>query len=136
MLSHLEELKPDFDLVEDPRERYEMLIEIGKELEDFPEELMTDENRVPGCISGVFVDVKLNNETVEIKATSHSLIVRGYVKILLDTLNGMSKYEILDAETAIQKFIEDTGISQSLVATRANAFGNIYQTIVEKVKKL
>ena len=136
MLSHLEELKPDFDLVEDPRDRYEMLIEIGKELESFPEEEKTDVNRVPGCVSGVFLSIKKEDGKIAMKGTSESLIVKGYVKIILETLNGLTAKEILEAEGKIKQFIEDTGIYKSLVETRANAFGNIYQTIKEKVSSL
>ena len=76
------------------------------------------------------------DEKVKITATSHSFIVKGYVKILLDTLNGLTAKEIINAESKVQKFVEDTGISNSLVATRANAFGNIYQTIQKKVSAL
>ncbi len=136
MLETLKKLQQDFELIESERDRYEFLIEIGKELPIFPERLKTDENRVPGCISGVFVHVEKHDNKIRVQGISHSLIVKGYVKILLDALNELTSREIIDAEPIIKDFIAKSGVSESLVATRANAFGNIYQTIKEKVKAL
>ena len=136
MLSYLEELKPDFEIVTDPRDRYEMLIDIGKELDSFPDSEKKEENKVHGCVSGVYVSIVKKDTVVQIKGFSESMIVRGYVKILIEALKGMTAKQILKAEKKIEEFIEETGISQSLVATRANAFGNIYSLIKTKVAAL
>jgi cysteine desulfuration protein SufE len=134
MNSLLEQVKEDFALVDDQRERLELMVEYGKKLPDFPAEKKTARNRVPGCVSGVYIDASFVEGKMQFSGVSESLIVKGYVYILLKALSGLSPREVLDSEEEVAAFISSTGISKSLIASRANAFGNVYVFMKEKAQ--
>ena len=118
----------------DRRDMLGALVDMGKELPEFPEELRTGENLVRGCASEVWVVIDTSDETaVRIFATAEAYIVKGFVKILLDALSGLSAQEIHESQQIIEDFVAKTGLSQSMLATRANAFGNVYQAILDRV---
>jgi cysteine desulfuration protein SufE len=119
----------------DRRDMLGALVDMGKELPEFPEELRTSHNLVRGCASEVWVVVDVSDEmNVRILATAEAYIVKGFVKILLDALSGLSAHEILESRPIVEDFVERTGLSQSMLATRANAFGNVYQAIIVRTQ--
>ena len=118
----------------DKKEILEFLVELGRDLETYPENLRTEERKVPGCVSGVYVYIKKEKDKIFLKGESNSLIVRGYITILIRALNGLSVFQIVQAKDDIEEFVKSTGLNVSMVASRASAFGNILKFIVEKIK--
>lgn len=117
----------------DRRDMLRALVEMGKELPEFPDECKTLKHIVKGCASEVWVVVdSSNSQSVQIIATAEAFIVKGFVKILLDALNGLSLEELHESRIIVEDFVEKTGLAQSMLATRANAFGNVYQAILDR----
>lgn len=117
----------------DRRDMLSALVDMGKELPDFPDELRSSNYLVKGCASEVWVVVDSSNSgSIHLEITAEAFIVKGFVKILLDALNGLSLGELQESRTMIEDFVEKTGLAQSMIATRANAFGNVYQAILDR----
>ena len=101
--SYFNEVLEELELFETPMERLQFVLEYGKDLGKFPQEQLKEENKVPGCTSNVYIYVsKDESNNVLFKATSEALIVGGYIAILFEGLNGMSKEEILLSEEIIR----------------------------------
>lgn len=135
--AYLREVMETFRFLETQREKLEVLVEMGKELGEFPSEFKIEANKVPGCVSGVYVEAVLEeDETVKFYGCSESFMVRGYVAILVTALSGRTSADIIEkGQGEIEGFVKETNIAASLVASRANAFGNILKMMVEKVRK-
>ena len=114
------------------REMLELLVEYGKELGDFPKAQEKEENSVPGCVSNVYITATNKANKIHFKARSDSLIVRGYLFIILQALDGLTAKEITDIQPVVEEFLKVTKISESTLHSRANAFGNIYRVMKEK----
>ncbi|AFG37355.1 SufE family protein [Spirochaeta africana] len=119
---------------------FEMLREIigySKHLPEFPQDLMTEENRVHGCQSTVFISAQPEGEHVSFLAFSDAQVLRGYLGILLQGLNGLPAREFLQhAKGIVEGFAKRTNIAASVTPTRANAFGNIFELMEKQVREL
>lgn len=123
-----------FQRLSDPKQRYEQLILYGQKLPPFPEEQKTPENKVPGCVSQVYVTVSLDAQGKTIFAgDSDALISKGFVGLLATALNGLSPAEVV---AVAPDFIKDTGLVVSLTPSRANGFYNVFRTMKEKAAQL
>jgi cysteine desulfuration protein SufE len=132
----LDGIQEDLSLMSDQKERLELMVELGRKLPHMPVERKVPKNKVPGCVSNVYVDVRKNNDgTLAFFGSSESFIVRGYVYILIHVLSGLKAKEVISAGPLIESFVEETGIAKSLIATRANAVGNVYRMMVEKAMR-
>ncbi|MCL1469080.1 SufE family protein [Argonema antarcticum] len=112
-----------------PKRRYEQLIWYAKRLPEFPESDKVPENKVPGCVSQVYITADINEEKVFFQGDSDSQLVKGLVALLIEGLNGLTPAEILQVSP---DFIQDTGLNVSLTPSRANGFYNIFQTLKKK----
>jgi cysteine desulfuration protein SufE len=115
-----------FQRLSDPKKRYELLLWYAKRLGDFPDEEKTAENKVPGCVSQVFVTATLTEGAVIYQADSDSQLTKGLVAVLVEGMNGLTPQEIVQLTP---DFIKDTGLAASLTPSRANGFYNIFQTM-------
>jgi len=111
------ELIEDFELFDDWTEKYQYIIEIGQKLEAFPKEKKTEENKIKGCQSSVWVTSRMDNGKVIFNADSDSSIVKGLAALLLKVFSNQKPSDILDVDL---KFIDEIGLSQHLAQTRAN----------------
>lgn len=112
-----------------PKQRYEQLLWYAKRLEEMPEADKTPENKVPGCVSQVFLTAELEEDRVWYKGDSDAQLVKGLVALLIEGLNGLTPEEILQVTP---DFIQDMGLNVSLTPSRANGFYNIFQTMKKK----
>lgn len=112
-----------------PKQRYEQLLWYAKRLEEMPEADKVPENKVPGCVSQVFITANLEDGKVWYRGDSDAQLVKGLVALLIEGLNGLTPEEILQITP---DFIQDTGLSVSLTPSRANGFYNIFQTMKKK----
>lgn len=126
----VDELIETFDSLGDQEAQFDYLIDLGNDLPEFPVEERTEQNRVHGCQSMVWLvaDVKRNGRaTVEIRADSDSLIVRGLIAVLMAAYSGRSPDEIL--ATDIKGLFARLGLDRHLSAQRRNGLFGMVQRI-------
>jgi cysteine desulfuration protein SufE len=118
-----------FQRATDPKRRYEQLIWYGQRLQEFPEAEKIPENKVPGCVSQVYITASLESGQVTYQGDSDSQLTKGLVGLLIEGLQGLSPSEIAQLTP---DFIQETGLNVSLTPSRANGFYNIFQTMQKK----
>jgi len=107
----------EFAFFGDWAERYQYLIDLGRKLPTFPEEWKTEEHRLLGCQSMVWIVPDGNAEALRFHAISDSAIVSGLIYLALRVYSGRSAAEILATEPS---YIQDIGLSRHLSPTRSN----------------
>ncbi|OKH24675.1 SufE family protein [Chroogloeocystis siderophila] len=122
-----------FQRLSNPKQRYEQLVWYAKRLKEFPEGDKVSENKVPGCVSQVYITARLDQGKVWYQGDSDSALVKGLVAVLVEGLSGLSPEEILQVSP---EFIKDTGLNASLTPSRSNGFYNIFQKMKEKALQL
>jgi cysteine desulfuration protein SufE len=113
----------------DPKQRYRQLLGYANKLAAMPEEGKILDNKVPGCVSQVYITADLEDGKVTYQGDSDAQLVKGLVALLIEGLNGLTPEEILQVTP---NFIEETGLKMSLTPSRANGFYNIFQTMKKK----
>jgi cysteine desulfuration protein SufE len=125
------ELAENFSFLGDWEERYAYVIDLGKNLPAFPEELKTDLYLVRGCTSRVWlVPQETNNDTIEFIADSDAHIVRGLIALLMIIYNGKPKQVV--REFPIEEYFATLGLGEHLSPSRRNGFF----AMVERIKNL
>ncbi|KKD37023.1 SufE family protein [Limnoraphis robusta] len=110
--------------------RYEQLLTLAQKLPEFPADAKISDNKVPGCVSQVYVIADLDDfGKVQFQGDSDSQLTKGLVALLIQGLNGLSIPEI---ENVTPDFIQETGLQASLTPSRANGFYNIFKTMQQK----
>ena len=119
------EIREEFELFgEDWEGKYEHLIEMGKTLKNFPDELKTEERHIKGCQSRVWLHSEMSNGLIEYYADSDAIITKGIVALLIRLLGGQSADEIASANLDI---IQQIGLKEHLSPTRANGLLSMIQ---------
>ena len=123
----LETLLADFDLFDDWEDRYKYIIELGNTLEPLSAAEHCDDNKVPGCVSQVWLVTEKQSDTLRFRGDSDAHIVRGLVAILLDLYSDRPPADILafDARAAFEKM----GLGEHLTPQRSNGFYAMVQRI-------
>ena|SRR5690348_4492761 len=126
------EIIEEFALFGDWTERYQYLIDLGRKLPPFPQEWMTEANKVHGCQSQVWMVVSGDAGKLDIRAISDSAIVSGLIALLLRVYSGRSARDILDTGP---DFIDALGLSKHLSPTRSNGLSAMLNTIKAHAQK-
>lgn len=111
------EIIEEFSMFSDWMEKYEYIIDLGKEMKPINQDYMNDEYRIRGCQSQVWLHAWKNNGIVHFEADSDAIITKGIIAILIRVLDGLQPEEILHAELS---FIDEIGLKEHLSPTRAN----------------
>lgn len=115
-----------FELMPDRRSKLEHLIEIGEELER-DGSIETDEHAVPGCVSKVFLTGSCEGGVMHYHGWADALIVRGFLKLLIDAFEGATPREMIDeAPEVMDGFVKRSGIDVSMIESRANTFATLF----------
>lgn len=114
------EIVDEFSFFSDWTDKYEYLIELGHKLSGFPIDKMTDEFKIKGCQSSVWLVTELDNGKVNFKADSDSTIVKGLIALLIRVLSDQKPDDILNAKL---EFIDKIGLRKHLAPTRSNGLG-------------
>jgi cysteine desulfuration protein SufE len=112
-----EALINDFDFLEDWEQKYEYIIDLGKQLPPLPDEIKTDENLIKGCQSKVWIDVKYEDGKLNFLADSDGILPKGIVSLLVSIYSGHSTDEIINSDF---DFISKIGLQEFLSPSRAN----------------
>ena len=107
----------EFAFFGDWSERYQYLIDLGRKLPEFPEEYKTEEHRLHGCQSLVWIVASGDASRLEFAAISDSAIVSGLVYLALRVYSGRPAAEIVATEPA---FVEAIGLARHLAPTRSH----------------
>ena len=116
----------EFAFFGDWTERYQYLIDLGRKLPPFPDDLKTAQHKVDGCQSQVWLVANGDAGRLDFQAISDSAIVSGLIALLLRVYSGRSAREILDTEP---RYIEAIGLAKHLSPTRSNGLASMLQTI-------
>jgi cysteine desulfuration protein SufE len=131
MLPPFDEIVANFELIDDWEERYRYLIELGREMPPLPEEAHSEANKVQGCASQVWLDIKPESGAPDPALTfagdSDAHIVKGLVALLVALLSGRPASRIL-ATDPIAEF-EKLGLSAHLTPQRSNGLRSMVNRI-------
>jgi cysteine desulfuration protein SufE len=134
MLPNLDELLKEFQELEDWEERYDYLIDLGKQLPELSSDLKTPERVVKGCMSTVWLATSVisdeNEKRILIEADSDALIVKGLIVVLLAVFNRRTPAEILKLDE--NQYFAQLGLNQHLSPQRRNGLF----AMVKRVKQL
>ncbi len=111
------ELIEEFQLFDNWLDKYQYLIDLGRKLPEFPAEYKTEEYRLHGCQSQVWLRLQEQPDTLEFQAISDSAIVSGLIAVLMRVYNGRTAQDIL---ATAPDFIDDIGLDAHLSPTRSN----------------
>lgn len=125
----LERIVQRFQQISDPKRRYEYLLWFAKRVSDFPQADRVAENKVPGCVSQVYITAKLQDHRIFFQGDSDAQITKGLVGLLIEGLNGLPPQEVSQLSPG---FIQQTGLDVNLTPSRSNGFYNIFQTMQRK----
>lgn len=106
-----------FSFLDTWEEKYEYIIEMGKKLPVLEDQYKTDDKKIKGCQSTVWLVASYQDDKVFFKADSDAVIVKGLVSMLIRVLSGQAPGEILNARL---EFIDKIGMHVHLAQTRSN----------------
>ncbi len=133
MAMTIEQLIEDFELLDDWEERYQEIIDLGKQLPELPDAYRTEAYKVRGCASQVWLVPSVTDDkppVIAFRADSDAHIVRGLVAILLMIYSGKTAKAILDVD--IQAIFNRLGLASHLSPSRSNGF----QSMVKKIRDI
>ena len=107
----------EFSEIDDWMDKYQMLIDLGNELDVLKEQYKTQENLIEGCQSRVWIQCDYQDGKLLLTADSDALIVKGIIALLLQVLSGHTPKEILQCDLY---FIDRIGLREHLSPTRSN----------------
>lgn len=116
----------DFSMFDEWLDKYEYLIELGKNLKPFPEEFKTEDRLIKGCQSRVWLDCKMDGGRLQFSADSDAIITKGIISLLIGVYSDRTPQEISEDDFS---FIDDLGLKENLSPTRANGLASMIETI-------
>ncbi len=125
--SNIQDMIDDFAFLDDWEDRYMHVIDLGKGLPPLAASDKTDQNKVKGCASQVWLVSERSDEVWTFAGDSDAHIVKGLVAIVLEIFSGRSTAEIaaLDANDILSKL----GLAEHLSAQRANGLASMISRI-------
>lgn len=121
-----EQLVGDFGFFDDWMDRYQHIIELGRELPDFPADWKVDENRLHGCQSQVWLVGDWQDERLHMAAISDAAIVSGLIAMLMRVYNHRTAAEISQTPP---DFIKEIGLTDHLSPTRSTGLNAMLDAI-------
>ncbi|HEY5971331.1 MAG TPA: SufE family protein [Pseudoxanthomonas sp.] len=125
-------IKDEFGFFSDWSERYQYLIDLGRKLPAFPEEWKTEEHRLLGCQSMVWIVPQGNADKLDFRAVSDSAIVSGLIYLALRVYSGRPAAEILATQP---DYIANIGLAKHLSPTRSNGLAALLAFIRETAQR-
>src|SRR5687767_11617019 len=123
-----DEIVEEFSYFGDWTERYQYLIDLGRKLAPFPDAWKTEEHKLVGCQSQVWIVPEGDASSLTLHAASDSTIGSGLIALALRVYSGRPAREILAAEP---RYVEAIGLSSHLSPTRTNGLAALLRKIRE-----
>ncbi len=131
MLPPFDEIVQNFELLDEPTDQFEYLIELGRQLPTLPPEDHSDDKLVPGCQSRVWLDMRVagrgNGSRIDILADSDAHITKGLVAFLVALYSGQTAGKIL--ETDALAIFRGLGLGQHVTSKRSNGLRSMVDRI-------
>jgi cysteine desulfuration protein SufE len=121
-----EEIIDEFSMFDDWMQRYEYIIDLGKNLPLIQEAYKTDDNIIKGCQSKVWLKGEQKDDTIVFTADSDAILTKGIIAILIRVFSNQNAFDILAADT---DFIDKIGLKEHLSPTRANGLVSMIKNI-------
>lgn len=122
------EIIDEFAMFDDWMDRYDYLIEQGKELSALDEKYKTDDNLIKGCQSSVWLRAFLvDDKNIVFEADSDAIITKGMIALLIRVFSNQSPAEIEKSDIL---FLDEIGLKEQLSPTRSNGL----MSMVKKMK--
>ena len=121
-----QELIDDFAFLSDWEQKYEYIIDLGKELKGLPEEKKKEDILIKGCQSQVWLDAELRDGKIFFLADSDGILPKGIISLLVGVYSGHTAEEILAADF---DFISKIGLQEFLFLSRANGLATMIKQI-------
>ena len=122
------EIIEEFSVYDEWLDKYEYLIELGKNLAPYPEELKIDSKLIKGCQSRVWLDWYITDGKLWFRADSDAIITKGIISLLIRVYSGRTPTEISADDFG---FVETIGLKANLSPTRSNGLVSMIATIRE-----
>lgn len=117
-----QEIIDEFAIYDDWMDKYEYIIELGKELPIISEQNKTDDRLIDGCQSRVWLDTEVKGDTLHFTADSDAIITKGIIGLLIRVLDGETAKTVATADL---HFIDDIGLHEHLSPTRSNGLASM-----------
>ncbi len=125
----IEDLIDNFTFFDSWEDKYRYIIELGEELPELPSEFLTEEWKVKGCQSQVWLVPQKNSDgTITFLGTSDAMIVKGLISIVLCIYSGKTPQDILDID--IDNIFSSLGLHEHLSPSRRNGL----ESMIEKIR--
>lgn len=124
-----QEIIDEFAIYDDWMEKYEYIIELGKDLPLIDPEKKTDDRLIEGCQSRVWLDASIVNDKIHLTADSDAIITKGIIGLLIRVYDNEAPEDIVKSDL---HFISEIGLQEHLSPTRANGL----LSMVKKIKIL
>lgn len=116
------EMVADFELFDTWEEKYHYIIELGQKLPELDNCFKTDDYRIKGCQSSVWLHARYEDGLIYFDADSDSTFVKGEIALLINVMSGRTPNEIQGAQLT---FIDTIGLRQHMAVTRANGLSSM-----------
>ena len=128
----IDELIEDFSFFESWEDKYQYLIDMGRNVPQMADELKIDENKLRGCQSIVYFSNSYNEDgTITFMANSDAAIVQGLIALMLKVFSEKKPQEILDTDII---FLKQIGLDEHLSPTRKNGLSSLVSSIKNAAK--
>lgn len=121
------ELKEEFAFMGDWRERFQFIIDLGRSLPPLPKEFYTDQYKVDGCVSQVWMEAHTDNGRVVFQGDSDAAIVKGLVALMIRIYSNHTPDEILAVPP---DFLVEMGITTHLTPNRTNGLASMAKRVM------
>ena len=121
-----DEVVDSFTMYDEWLDKYEYLIDLGKNLAPYPDSSKTDDRLIKGCQSRVWLDYQMKDGKLWFTADSDAIITKGIISLLVSIYSGRTPEEIASSDFS---FIEKIGLKENLSPTRANGLASMIATI-------
>ena len=127
------EISQEFEIFDSWMDRYEYIIDLGKQLDSFPDEWKIEENKVHGCQSQVWFKTELKNDLFICQAISDSAIVSGLIALLLKIYNQKDPSDIVSTNPT---YVSMIGLDEQLSPTRSNGLNVMLKKIKNDARNM
>lgn len=129
-----QEIISEFSLFDDWMEKYEYIIDLGKDLPLIDENLKTEDRLIEGCQSRVWLNSEIVDGRMNFTADSDAIITKGIIGLLIRVLNSEDPKTVVETDL---HFIKDIGLQEHLSPTRANGLaGMVKRMKIEALKNI
>lgn len=117
-----QEIIDEFAIYDDWMDKYEYIIELGKELPIIDDSKKTDDRLIEGCQSRVWLDIEMKDDKMQFTADSDAIITKGIIGLLIRVFNNESAKNVATADL---RFINEIGLHEHLSPTRSNGLASM-----------